>query len=290
MSTGCKVVAATIVAASAALVPGDGHAQLGADRRDPQPAFAPARLPPALGQPAPNAQVPAQQPVTFRWGAPLSSAQARGAPPPPDRYRLCVVETGKACDSPNALVHDLRDIFHSLALPPAFHDKVLEWSAAACWKAPDPGAASYDCEWAAPRKLAVGAAMAAIPYPPPRLGRPSPSAGPLRLDPTRATTVVFGWEPPLSQRESAAGAPDPARYRLCVMQQGSSCDLPGTLVYDVGKAMLYNAQIPPSFAGTTIAWTAAACGPGYGAAGAQPGVPNADCTWAQPLLVPTVTN
>jgi hypothetical protein len=278
-----------IVALSGAPAFDAGHAQLGANRSDPLPGGPPSPLPPTLEDPEPNAQVRVQYPVTFRWRAPLSSAEALGAPPPPDHHRLCVVETGGSCQSPSAVVREVKETILSLRLPPALHDKVLDWTVAACWAQKSASGVAFDCAWAAPRKLAVGAATVAIPYPPPRLGSPSPFDGPLRLDPKRPTTVVFRWRPPVSLRESAAGAPDPERYRLCVMEEGSSCDAPGALVYDVGKATLYNVPIPPSFAGKRIAWTAAACGPGYGAVGAQAGVPNADCTWAQPVVVPSET-
>jgi hypothetical protein len=111
--------------------------------------------------------------------------------------------------------------------------------------------------------------------PPPRLGAPLNGEA-IRTQAAASTAVMFSWVAP-----AAAGAPAPQRYRLCVFEQGASCAAPGALIYEAGQATRHQADIPPRFHNRMLAWTVAACGPGYGSGAAQNNTPDADCSWGE---------
>lgn len=261
------------------------------DRRSPPPAL--GSFAPVLSMPAAGAQVPAHSSVTFRWAPPLSSAQAAGAPPPPHHHLLCVAEEGAPCSGPNAVLRQFaRETASSLQLPPQLRDKRLEWTVAACWASEEGATKGADtCTWADARSLVAGNAATFGGGPPPRLVSPNNPASPIRMSQERPSPVTFTWTAPISMRESAAGGARPTRYLLCVTEQGGSCLSADALLQNMGTGTAYNALLPVRFYGKTLTWTVAACGPDYGAArsAAQSASSNADCTWAEPVILPTAT-
>jgi hypothetical protein len=311
MNISTKIFRVTIIGLSGALTLLDAAAQT------PSP---PALISPANGHALYGVARGTVPPPVFSWAAPpLFNGRA------PQSYRLCIVEQGGTCDAPSALVFDVGlATSRQVQLPQSFLEKILRWTAAACGpgygaggRATQSSAAGTDCSWASfytldTRSTVTGSStltsngqplptgprasltsrMAGSATPAgnhaPRLGNPGPN-DPIRMQQNAPTPVTFMWSAPVSTFESAAGAPPPQSYVFCVREENVSCNAPNALVLDVGRVTHYNAQLPPHFYGKRLAWTVAACGPGFGSTSAPPGTPEAKCTWAPSVVFSTVS-
>lgn len=94
-----------------------------------------------------------------------------------------------------------------------------------------------------------------------------------RIDARSDARVVFVWSAPSPE----PGIPPPERYRLCLAVRASGCAAPGAVVYDAGASTRFETAIPAALAGKLLAWSVAACGPGYGT-----GASDDECSWAKP--------
>jgi hypothetical protein len=162
---------------------------------------------PALVMPAPGAQIQTHPsnsvPLMFRWSAPSGA-------PAPQRYRLCVTESGTSCGAPNAAVYEAGQVTQYQAqIPPRFHDKSLQWSVAACGPGyggtfARVGATNTDCNWSQGRALNAS-------YQPPAisLGAPGDSTA------ASAASQRFTW---LEPRGVAVDG-----YRFCLADNASAC-------------------------------------------------------------------
>ena len=162
---------------------------------------------PTLLEPASGSKIQTRSntttPVLFRWSAPAGG-------PAPQRYRLCVAESGIPCGAQGAAVYELGAVTQYQAqVPPRLHNKQLSWSVAACGPGYGgglalAGATNTDCTWSYVRAL-----DARYEPQPPSLGTPG--------DGVRANTVSqrFTWT--ARQGQAVDG------YRFCIADNVNLC-------------------------------------------------------------------